>query len=244
MVDLIRDSIAGKTAVILGAGPGQGIATARMFINFGAKVAIISRSGKTYGLAESSTIHVYRADASDLQNLKDLREKIVKDYGRIDFLHNSVGTWSADTDDFPDESEVMSLLRTNLLSQYNAIKVFSQAMRKEGGSIVNVGASPHIFGSGHIGYNMSKSAIEELTRSSARKLKKYNIRVNALMPGAMSKEDNYFKNFPFKFPGLAENKPLESGEVAMISVFLCSEMAHGINGQAIVVDRGTSLGKD
>jgi NAD(P)-dependent dehydrogenase (short-subunit alcohol dehydrogenase family) len=243
MVDLIRDSIAGKTAVILGVGPGQGIATVRMFINFGAKVAIVSRSGNSYGLAESSTIHIYKSDVFDLQNLKDLRERILKDYGRIDFLHNSVGTWHLDTEDFPDESEIISIMKTNLISQYNALNVFSQAMRKEGGSIVNVGASPHVFNSGHIGYNMSKAAIEELTRSSARKLRRYNVRVNAILPGLMSKEDNYFKNFPFKFPGLSEDKPLESGEIAMVSVFLCSEMAHGINGQSIIVDRGFSLGR-
>ena len=56
MVDLIRESMAGKVAVVIGVGPGQGISTVRMLINFGAKVAIVSRSGNTYGLVESSTI--------------------------------------------------------------------------------------------------------------------------------------------------------------------------------------------
>ena len=49
MVDIIRDSLAGKVAVILGVGPGQGMASVRMMINFGAKVAIVSRSGNMFG---------------------------------------------------------------------------------------------------------------------------------------------------------------------------------------------------
>jgi NAD(P)-dependent dehydrogenase (short-subunit alcohol dehydrogenase family) len=101
-----------------------------------------------------------------------------------------------------------------------------------------VGASRYIFQGNDLAYNVSKSAIEELVRKSAETLRQYNIRVNAVMPGSVGKEDTYYKVFPFNFTKLSERKELEPIEVAMVSAFLASEMSLGIDGQCINVDRG------
>lgn len=238
MVDLIRESMAGKVAVVLGVGPGQGMSTVRMMINFGAKVAIVSRSGKTYGLVESSTIKAYRADATDEKQLIGARDKILSDYGSIDFVVSNVGSWQKLPGEFPEIPEFEKVIRTNLSSHLSAIRVFSQSMKTRGGSFVLVGASPYIFRGNDLAYNISKSAISELVRKSAEILRPHNIRVNAVMPGSVGKEDTYYKVFPFNFTKFSERKELEPIEVAMVSAFLASEMSLGINGQCINVDHG------
>ena len=240
MVDLIRDSLAGKVAVILGVGPGQGISTVRMFINFGAKVAIVSRSGNTFGLVESSTIKAYKADSTNSEELQKLRDKIVADYGGIDVLCNNVGVWRQPKSEFEDPAEMEEMFRINVMSMYNSIRIFSESMKKKGGAVVNIGASRNIFRGNSIAYTVSKSSIEELTRKTAEILRKYNIRVNAVLPGGVNKEDNYYKVFPFNYTKLSETVQLEPIEIAMVTSFLASEMATGITGQAITVDRGMS----
>ena len=240
MVDLIRDSLAGKVAVILGVGPGQGISTVRMFINFGAKVAVVSRSGNTFGLVESSTIKAYKTDATNPEELQKLRDKIMADYGSIDVLCNNVGVWRQPKGEFEDPAEMEEMFRINVMTMYNSIRIFSDAMKKKGGAIVNIGASRNIFKGNSISYTVSKSAIEELTRKTAETLRKYNIRVNAVLPGGVNKDDNYYKVFPFNYTKISETVQLEPIEIAMVTSFLGSEMSTGITGQSITVDRGMS----
>ncbi|WP_393971927.1 SDR family NAD(P)-dependent oxidoreductase [Oxyplasma meridianum] len=240
MVDLIRDSLAGKVAVIIGVGPGQGISTVRMFINFGAKVAVVSRSGNTFGLVESSTIKAYKADATNAEELQKLRDKIIADYGSVDVVCNNVGVWRQPKGEFEDPAQMEEMFRINVMSMYNSIRIFSEAMKKKGGSIVNIGASRNLFKGNSIAYTVSKSAIEELTRKTAETLRKYNIRVNAVLPGGVNKDDNYYKVFPFNYTKISETFQLEPIEIAMVTSFLGSEMSTGINGQSITVDRGMS----
>ena len=138
MVDIIRDSLAGKVAVILGVGPGQGMASVRMMINFGAKVAIVSRSGNMFGLVESSTIKAFKADLSKPEQISAVRDAILKTYGQIDTVISNVGKWEASGKEFPDDTFFMSMLQTNLLSHLRIIESFSEPMKKNGGSFVLV----------------------------------------------------------------------------------------------------------
>ncbi len=238
MVDLIRDSLAGKVAVVIGVGSGQGISAVRMLINFGAKVAIVSRSGNMFGLVESSTVKAYKADATKEEELTAVCEKIVADYGGIDTVVSNVGTWETFKGVIPKKADFQKMLDINLLSQLSVLRVFSEPMMKKGGAFVLVGASRGIFKGNDLSYNVSKYALEELVRKAAENLRKYNIRVNAVLPGSVGKEDTYYKVFPFNFTKFSEKTQLEPIEVAMVNAFLASEMSLGINGQCIAVDRG------
>lgn len=245
MVDLIRESLAGKVAVILGVGPGQGITATKLFINFGAKVALVSRSGQTFGLAESSTIKAYKADARNEEELKAVRDKIIANYGQIDVLYNNVGKWMQPEkgDPFPSKDEMNDMFEANVLTLESATRIFSEAMKKAGGSIVNVGAAKSLFRGNTLSYTVSKSAIAELTRKSAEFLRKYNIRVNCVLPGAVNAEGDYRHIFPFNFKKLIDGTNLHPIEVGFVGVFLASEMAYALNGQAITVDRGSETVK-
>ena len=244
-MDLIRESLAGKVAVILGVGPGQGINATKLFINFGARVALISRSGESYGLAESSTIKVYKADATDENSLTEVRDRILQDYGQIDVLHINVGKWvePGKKEEFVPKSDMMDMLESNVLALSSAMNIFSEAMKKKGGAIVNVGASEELFRNNSISYTVAKSAVRELTRKAAEVLRKYNIRVNAVLPGGVSTGSNYRQVFPFNVKKLSDTTQLDPIEVGFVTVFLCSEMASGITGQAITVDRGLNTVK-
>lgn len=237
-MDVIRESLAGKVAVVIGMGPGQGNAVARLLINFGAKVALVSRSGSSFGLVESSTIKIYKGDSTDEETLREIRDKIIEFYGGIDIVYNAAGKFEEAGKEFPPVSDLNEMFTGNVIAQYNVIRVFSEVMRKRGGAIVNVGASTAIFTGSSIAYTIAKKSIEEMTRKSAEMLKPYNIRVNAVLPGAVSRDDKFRKTFPFNFGKISETTDLDATEVAYVSVFLLSEMSYGINGQSIVVDKG------
>lgn len=241
MVDLIRESLAGKIAVILGVGPNQGITATKLFINFGAKVALVSRTGETYGLAESSTIKAYKADATNEEDLVRVRDQILSDYGQIDVLYNNAGKFldPRKAPDFPEKDEMIDMFQANVLSLQSATKIFSEAMKKKGGAIVNVGAAESLFRGNRMSYTVAKSAVTELTRKSAESLRKYNIRVNCVHPGSVSAKGDYRHMFPFNFQKLSEGTALHPIEVGYIGVFLASEMAYALNGQSIDVDRGS-----
>lgn len=245
MVDLIRESLAGKVAVILGVGPGQGITATKLFINFGAKVALVSRTGQTFGLAESSTIKAYKADARNEEELKAVREKIISDYGQIDVLYNNVGKWldPGKASPFPEKDEMADMFEANVLTMESAIRIFSDAMKKKGGAIVNVGAAESLYKGNTMSYSVAKSAVSELTRKSAEALRKFDIRVNCVHPGMVHAEGDYRHIFPFNFQRLADGVNLHPIEVGFVGVFLASEMAYAINGQSITVDRGTKTVK-
>lgn len=238
MVDIIRDSLAGKVAVILGVGPGQGISAVRMMINFGSKVALVSRSGNMFGLVESSTIKGFKADLSSEAEIVSVRDQILNHYGKIDTVISNVGKWESSGKEFPDLKFFDSMMKTNAESHLNIIKAFSEPMKKNGGSFVIVGASPGIMKGNDLSYNLSKAIVPELVRKSAETLRKYNIRVNGVLPGSIGKEDTYYKVFPFNVTKFSESTKLEPIEVAMVNAFLASEMSIGINGQCINVDRG------
>lgn len=238
MVDLIRDSLAGKVAVVIGVGPGQGISAVRMLINFGAKVAIVSRSGNMFGLVESSTIKAYKADATKEDELKAVRDRIIGDFGSIYCVISNVGTWESFKGIFPETADFQKMLDINLVSQLSVLRTFSEPMKEKGGSFVIVGASRQIFTGNDLSYNVSKYALEELVRKAAENLRKFNIRVNGVLPGSVGKEDTYYKVFPFNVTKFSEKTQLEPIEVAMVNSFLASEMSLGINGQCIAVDRG------
>ena len=238
MVDLLNESLNGRTVIVMGVGPGQGMSTVRMFLNFGAKVAIVNRSGSSFGLTESDNIKVYKCDATDEAAVIRLKKEILDDFGVINSVVSNTGIWEPVTGTFGSLHELERNFKVNVEAHVIAINVFSETMKEEGGTIVLVGASRLIYKGNTMPYSVSKSSVEELTRIAAEKLRQYNIRVNAVAPGSVLGEDTYFNVFPFSYPRLAERIVVEPIEVAMTTVFLSSNMSSGIDGQCITVDRG------
>ena len=129
-------------------------------------------------------------------------------------------------------------MTSNVNTQYTVLIGFAACMA-ENSSIVNIGASVNLLKINNSGYSISKYAIEEMTRNAASSLRSRGIRVNDVLPGSARKDDNFEEKFPFSF--IEGKEFLEPLEIAYISVFLLSQLSHGINGQCIASDRGMGL---
>jgi NAD(P)-dependent dehydrogenase (short-subunit alcohol dehydrogenase family) len=136
--------------------------------------------------------------------------------------------------------KAMEFFNRNVVSSINTIEIFHPLM-KNGGTIVNVGASPALFHLSSLEYAISKRSVEELTRKMASILRVKNIRVNAIMPGSVDSSVEIEELAPFKFKKLEGKKEVTTLEIAYVALFLISDLSYGINGQSVAVDGGLRL---
>jgi NAD(P)-dependent dehydrogenase (short-subunit alcohol dehydrogenase family) len=234
-MDYFKEALEGKIGVVSGAGSGQGRAVIKLLLENGAAVMAFSRSGSKLGVTHSN-LTVEKADSTDISSLERVAKIVREKYGRIDFLYNNHGIFSPSTGVL-DGPKAIEFFQRNVVASINTASVFLPMIR-EGGSIVNVGASPSIFKHASLEYAVSKSAVEELTRKMASLLRDRNIRVNAIMPGSVDSSKDVDELKPFSFPPISGRKTVSNLEVAYVSIFLLSSLSNGINGQSIIVDGG------
>lgn len=242
-----------KIVCVTGAASGIGKATAKAFVKSGAFVILIDIN-KTSGLELEKEINrdgkyslFLETDISDLESVKDSVSEISKRFGNVDILVNNAGIEINSKGSLIDMDyvDVNKILGVNLSGPINCCKEIVPLMKKKGGAIVNVSSiqalAAHKPGTS---YQISKSALLGLTNSLALELADYNIRVNTIIPGAISTEgmgkiregsskiiDSYRKIIPLSRRGSPE-------EVADPILFLCSDMASYITGSELVVDGG------
>lgn len=237
-MDYFGESFRGKIGVVAGAGMGQGKAVVKLLLENGATVIAFSRSGNKPDISHPS-LKILKGDSLDPSSLKSIAEQVRGEYGKIDFLYNNHGLYSPKSDEFHADS-MTELFRRNVISSINTIEAFLPLM-KDGGSIVNVGASPALFHLSSLEYAVSKNAVAELTKRLAVMLKPKNIRVNAIMPGSVDSSKDADELRPFGFKPLDGRKEVSTLEVAYTALFLLSDLSYGIDGQAVNVDGGLRL---
>ena len=182
---------AGKVVVVTGGATGIGAATAKLFADKGAKVAILDVND---GPAEAGVAAIKAAggDAlyvrTDVGSEKDVRaatDAVVKAFGRIDGLINNAGImYRHETHEGWTMDEVRKIMDVNLMSQFLTTYAMAPIMAKGGGgSIVNIASmgaiAPVVYSPI---YAATKSGVLGLTRSIAPQLIKEGIRVNAVLP--------------------------------------------------------------
>ncbi|MGC8645433.1 MAG: SDR family NAD(P)-dependent oxidoreductase [Thermoplasmata archaeon] len=234
-MDYFRQALEGRVGVISGAGSGQGRAVVKLLLENGAKVVAFSRSGSKLGITHENLL-VEKADSTDLSSLRRVAEIVKQKHGKIDFLYNNHGIFSPSRGDF-DAVKAAEFFQRNVVASINTVAAFLPLIR-DGGSIVNVGASPSIFKYSSLEYAVSKSAVEELTRKMASIMRERNIRVNAILPGSVDSSKDIDELKPLAFPPLSGRGTVNTLEVAYVSVFLLSGLSNGIDGQSIRVDGG------
>lgn len=255
------DRLRGKTALITGSGSGIGRATAVLFANEGAKVAVNdvdSKGGKeTLSIIRSrgGEGSFFRADVTSSDQVGKMVSSIIKRYRRIDILHSHVGGVLGPVDTVVDDSEEAwdRLMDLNIKSHFLVTKeVIPHMMRSGGGAIiitittnafVNVGSTE--------AYGTTKSALIQLTKSLALDYAKHGIRVNGLAPGEILtplwvKTFNSLPNPKKAKKSILRKIPLgrlgRPEDVAACSLFLASDDSRYVTGHVLFVDGGLTAG--
>ena len=242
---ILRD----KVAIVTGASRGIGEAIARKFCQEGASVMLCSRSAESVAtITESLSDEIGNAKSTqaDIANKADVEALVdltLEEFGRVDILVNNAGiTRDALFMRMKDE-DWEAVLQTNLTgTAYCMRAVIRSMMRQRSGRIINISSVVGVAGNaGQANYAASKAGIIGLTKSVAKEAGSRGITVNAITPGFITTD------MTEKISEADQQKMLEMiptgsfgtpEDVAETALFLASDAARYITGQAIQVDGG------
>ncbi|MCK1985460.1 MULTISPECIES: 3-oxoacyl-ACP reductase FabG [unclassified Peribacillus] len=187
-----------------------------------------------------TAIHV---DIRDYNQVRGFIESIYLKNERIDCLINNAGIKKDKTISFMNQKSWQEVIDTNLNGTFNCCKFVSKYMINQGhGNIVNISSVSGIKGiEGQTNYSASKAGINGLTKTLAKELGKYNVRVNAICPGFIQSDmtSNLDEN------RLLEMIPLRQlggpDDVSELAYFLAERNSKYITGQIITVDGGLMI---
>ena len=240
----------GKTALITGGNSGIGLATARLFVAEGARVAITGRNKNTLDAAAKElgpNALVFRADVVDSGTRDTLFAEIKEQFGHLDIVFANAGIGKFAPIAETSEELFDEVLRVNLTGVFLTIKAALPLMRT-GGSIILNGSIAEFVGFGGTGaYAASKGGMHSMARAMAPELSPLGIRINVVAPGPIITPITDRGTLP---PEQTEAvvKQLQSGvplgrrgeaeEVAKVVLFLASDDSSYVHVAEIVVDGG------
>ena len=244
----------GRVALITGGTEGIGLATARLFLQEGAKVAISSRSSEKGAravaeLTESGEVTFVRADVSVEGDASMMVESVVSKYGRIDIVFNNAGVFVERTVEQTTEEEWDRLIDTNLKGTFLVSKHAIPHMKAQGGGvIINNSSDAGLVGNRlSAAYCASKGGVTLLTKAMALDHAKDNIRVNCVNPGVvdtpMVAQEADLSGDPKKYmKQMGKDHPMgrigRPEEVAKAVLFLAADDSSFVTGAALSVDGG------
>lgn len=241
--------LAGKVAVITGAGSGMGRAAALLFAAEGARVVCADRSGAQDSVAAEigEAAHAVHADVSVAADVRHMIEAAERHFGRLDVLCNNAGFGGPRKPiTEQDESTFDEVLAVNLKGVFLGMRYgIASMLRTGGGSVVNTASAAGLVGwKGHSVYAAAKGGVVQMTKCAALDHATQNIRVNAVCPGMtwtglagatadtpQPPPDAVMKAQPMHRWGLPT-------ELAAAMLFLASDEASFITGAALPVDGG------
>ncbi|WP_213804140.1 SDR family oxidoreductase [Granulicella sp. dw_53] len=235
----------GKVAVITGGSSGMALASAKRFVEEGAYVFITGRRQEQLDEAVKAigrNVTGVRGDAASLDDLDRLFDTVKREKGKIDILFASAGKGEPlplgqITEEHFDVAFDLNV-RGTLFTVQKALPLFS-----DGGSIIMTGSNASAKGFAGFGvYAASKLALRSFARTWVNELKDRKIRVNLLVPGAVTspmQEEVLTKEAREFFESLIpRGKMGQPDEIATVAVFLASDDASYVNGVELFVDGG------
>lgn len=237
----------GKVAIVTGGTRGIGFEIVRLFSENKAKVILFGSKEESVSKALEKLKKLNIECDGYYPNLNDFNEieKIIKDihdkYGHIDILVNNAGISANKKIDDTTSLEFESIMDLNVNAIFNMSKAVVPYMKdKKEGVILNTSSMVSLYGQpSGVGYPASKFAVNGLTKSLARELGPFNIRVNAVAPGITNTD--MVASLPKEMiEPLIKTIPLgrigEAKDVANAFLFLASPMASYITGTILSVD--------
>jgi len=241
----------GRTAIITGAGSGIGRASAKLFAEEGARLALVDRDSaglqETLNLVGEATMHI--GDVGDAGFAETVVGDVVARLGRLDILMTAAGFSCGGTVLTTDPADWDAVFRTNVGGTWLwARAAVPQMQRQKSGSIITLASQLAIAGGkGNSAYIAAKGAIVSLTRTMAVDFATDGIRVNAIAPGYflsdMSRQ--FIDSNPELGEGWRSRIPAgrlgEPPDLRGLVVFLASDASCYVVGESVVIDGGYTL---
>ncbi|ERI09998.1 3-hydroxybutyrate dehydrogenase [Aneurinibacillus aneurinilyticus] len=250
-----------KIVFITGAASGIGLEVAKEFAKEGAKVAISDlHSEAAKAAAEELAAQGYTAiglgcNVAEEAQVKAALNETIAQFGRLDVLINNAGLqYVSPIEEFPTEKFEL-LVKVMLVAPFMAIKHIFPTMKRQGfGRIINMASINGLVGfAGKAAYNSAKHGVIGLTKVAALEGAAHGITVNAICPGYVDtplvrnqlSDLAKTRNVPLEkvleeviYPLVPQRKLLSVKEVADYALFIASDKAAGVTGQAVVIDGG------
>lgn len=242
--------LAGKVALVTGAGRGIGRAIAVALADRGAVVLVNYNGSRERALevvaqieAAGGCAEAVGCDVSDFEACGRMIDEIVKKYTHVDILVNNAGINRDNLIMRMKEEEFDKVLDTNLKGAFNTIRHLSKIFLKQrSGKIVNISSVAGVAGNvGQANYSASKAGLIGLTKSVAKELASRGICVNAVAPGFIDTEMTQALAEKVRESAVASipmGRMGSAAEVAQTVVFLAGRSSDYITGQVICVDGG------
>ncbi|HPL80922.1 MAG TPA: beta-ketoacyl-ACP reductase [Anaerolineaceae bacterium] len=248
-----------KVCIITGGAAGIGKATAEKFYAEGAKVIICDlnqAAGDALVAQLGENAKYYQVNVTDRQAVQAFVDQVVEEFGRVDVLINNAGiTKDGQFVKFKEGEKVGEMseeafdavVAVNLKGVFNCTQAVTPYMIKQGGGAITSASSVvGLYGNfGQTNYAATKFGVIGMTKTWARELGKYQIRVNAVAPGFILTE-MVLKMPEHVLANMAANAPLKRlgkpEEIANVYCWLSSDEASYIHGAVISADGGIVLG--
>jgi 3-oxoacyl-[acyl-carrier protein] reductase len=240
-----------KVAIVTGGTRGIGRAIVFDLIQNGAKVVFTYlKSDESAGIILDEIkelkgdAEAIKADVRLFDEAKRTAKETIDKFGKIDILVNNAGITKDKGIWMMEPSEWMDVINTNLTGYFNMAKAcIITMMKQKSGVIINISSVAGVIGMPRqVNYSSAKAGEIGLTKSLAKEVATYNIKVNAVAPGFIDtdmtkdikKKDEFMKMIPCGRFGKPE-------EVAKVVTFLASDRSAYITGQVIKVDGGFAI---
>ena len=252
-------SVAGKRVIVTGAASGMGRATAHLFADEGARVAVVDLDPERVLAVTDEIRSVHGDDAAidvvcdvaDHDSLKALVARVAQAFGGIDVVINNAGISlinSAFQDEETYEANWARTLDVNLTAHSRLIRLALPFLREAegGGRIVNIASTESIVvTAGLAAYAATKAGVVGLTKSFAVELGRHGVNVNCICPGPNNTgmTSGIYEEAKARYAKQRGPRPGygDPEEVAQMTLSLCLPAASFLNGAIIPVDGGMSI---